>query len=200
MIKKKRVAAICKSHKHVMIQTTRDNTQWIGDGGAMYILAGIEPMSAEGLASMLDYSEKDFTAIRFSEIHASEELFSDNNDDMQIKDAPKRVIIKNAEYLIFETETDLIIINGAYLKPIDTDDQTTYHLRTVSDGTTCLCVKKGFLPEAVILGVKFENKALEDWFSEIAGIVGAVQTKYMTRREPSWSGQDLQMAFGDCEE
>lgn len=47
MIKKKRVAAICKSHKRVMMQTTRDNTQWIGDGGAMYILAGIAPMSAE---------------------------------------------------------------------------------------------------------------------------------------------------------
>lgn len=200
MIKKKRVAAICKSHKRVMMQTTHDNTQWIGDGGAMYILAGIEPMSAEGLASMLDYSEKDLTTIRFSEIHASEELFSDNNDDMQVKDAPKRVIIKNAEYLIFETETDLIIINGAYLKPIDTDDQTTYHMRKLSDGTTCLCVKKGFLPEAVILGVNFDNKALENWFNEIAGIVGAVQTKYMTRREGMPEESNLQMAFEDGEE
>ena len=200
MIKKKRVAAICKSHKRVMMQTTRDNTQWIGDGGAMYILAGIAPMSAESLASMLDYSEKDFTTIHFSEIHASEELFSDNNDDMQIKDAPKRVIIKNAEYLIFETETDLIIINGAYLKPIDTDDQTTYHMRKLSDGTTCLCVKKGFLPEAVILGVNFDNKALEDWFNEIAGIVGSVQTKYMTRREGMPKELDLQMTLEDGEE
>lgn len=69
MIKKKRVAAICKSQKCLRMQTLRDNTQWIGDGGAMYILAGIEPMSADSLASMLDYSEKDIAAIRFTEIH-----------------------------------------------------------------------------------------------------------------------------------
>lgn len=57
MIKKKRVAALCKSYKCLIMQTNSDNTQWIGTGAAMYMLAGIEPMSAESLASMLDYTE-----------------------------------------------------------------------------------------------------------------------------------------------
>lgn len=200
MIKKKRVAAICKSHKRVLMQTTCDNTQWIGDGGSMYILAGIAPMSAESLASMLDYSEKDVLKVRFKEINAPEDLYSDNVNDIQIEKPPKRVIIENAEYLIFETDTKLIFIDGEHLKPIVTDDQTTYHFRTVSNGQECLCVKKGFLPEAVILGVNFENKALNDWFSEIAETVSSVQNKFMARRETSWSEQDLQMALEDNEE
>lgn len=195
MIKKKRVATLCKAQKRVIMQTTSDNTQWIGDGGAMYILAGIEPMSAESLASMLDYSDKDFLTIKFAEIDAPEELYSDNANDIQIKEPPKRVIIKNAEYLIFETATELIFINGEYLKPIVTDDQTTYHFRTVPNGQECLCVKKGLLPEAVILGLNFNDQALNDWFSEIANTVSSVQAKYMTRRENSWSEQDLQIAF-----
>ncbi len=145
MIKKKRVAALCKSKKHLTMQTLRDNTQWIGDGAAMYILAGIEPMSADSLASMLDYSEKDIAAISFTEIHASEELFSDEKgSDVQIENPPKRVIIKDVEFLIFETGNDLIFINGDYLKPIVTDDQTTYHIRTLSDGENVLCVKRAF--------------------------------------------------------
>ncbi len=201
MIKKKRVAAICKSQKCLRMQTLRDNTQWIGDGGAMYILAGIEPMSADSLASMLDYSEKDIAAIHFTEIHAPEELFSDNNVcDVQIKNPPKRVIIKNAEFLIFETGNDLIFIDGGYLKPIDTDDQTTYHMRTLSDGENVLCVKKGFLPEAVILGVKFDNSALNDWFDDLAGIITSVQNKYMARRETEPGEADLQMTFEESED
>lgn len=201
MIKKKRVATICKSQKCLRMQTLRDNTQWIGDGGAMYILAGIEPMSADSLASMLDYSEKDIKAIRFTEIHASEELFSDNNvSDIQIKNPPKRVIIKNAEFLIFETGNDLIFINGDYLKPIVADDQTTYHMRTLSDGENVLCVKKGFLPEAVILGVKFDNGALDGWFDDLAGIITSVQNKYMARREAVPGEPDLQMRLEEGED
>lgn len=200
MIKKKRVAAICKSQKCLRMQTLRDNTQWIGDGGAMYILASIEPMSADSLASMLDYSEKDIAAIHFTEIHAPEELFSDNNaGDVQIKNPPKRVIIKNAEFLIFETGNDLIFIDGGYLKPIDTDDQTTYHMRTLSDGENVLCVKKGFLPEAVILGVKFEYNALKEWFDDLTEIMTSVQVKYMMRREAEPGEADLQMMLEEQE-
>lgn len=202
MIKKKRVAALCKSCKHLVMQTMSDNTQWIGDGGAMYILAGIEPMSAESLASMLDYTEKDFAGITFSENHTADELFREENDsDVQIESPPKRVIIENSEYLIFETGTKLIFINGEYLKPIVVDDQTTYFMRTApSDGNCVLCVKKGFLPEAIICGVSFDEKALNDWFDDLAGIITSVQNKYMARREIEQGEADLQMTFEEDED
>lgn len=197
MIKKKRVAALCKSYKCLIMQTNSDNTQWIGTGAAMYILAGIEPMSAESLASMLDYTEKDFAGITFSEYHIADELFVEENDsDVQIESPPKRVIIENSEYLIFETGTKLIFINGEYLKPIVVDDQTTYFMRNVPDGKgIALCVKKGFLPEAIICGVSFDEKTLNSWFDELAGIITSVQNKFMARREAEPGEADLQMAF-----
>lgn len=197
MIKKKRVAALCKSYKCLIMQTNSDNTQWIGTGAAMYILAGIEPMSAESLASMLDYTEKDFAGITFSEHHIADELFAEENDsDVQIESPPKRVIIENSEYLIFETGTKLIFINGEYLKPIVVDDQTTYFMRNVPDGKgIALCVKKGFLPEAIICGVSFDEKTLNAWFDELAGIITSVQNKFMARREAEPGEADLQMAF-----
>lgn len=183
MIKKKRVAALCKSRKHLIMKTTSDKTQWIGTGAAMYILAGIKPMSAASLASMLDYSEKDFDDITFSEYDIPEELFAEENDsDILIETPPNRVIIENSEYLIFETGTKLIFINGEYLKPIVADDQTTYFIRTApSDGNCVLCVKKGFLPEAIICGVHFEEKALHDWFDDLGKIIDAVTYKYIAR-------------------
>lgn len=146
MIKKKRVAAVCKSRKFLQMQTMPDNTQWIGDGAAMYILAGIEPMSAESLASMLDYTEKDFSNIRFVEGKAPFEIFSDENGtDVQIEAPPKRVIIKGSEYLIFETEKSLIFIDGDYLKPIITDGQTTFFMRRFPESNRdLLCVKRLF--------------------------------------------------------
>lgn len=180
MIKKKKVAAICKAHRRLVSQTMPDNTQWIGDGCAMYILAGIDPMSWESLASMLDYTEKDIANISYSESSVSEDLFSENNrTDVQVEAPPKRVIIKDVEYLIFETETRLVFINGKYLKPIDVDDQTTYFTRTFRDGHIALCVKKGFLPEAVILGVEFAEEKIDDWFDELGLIMTSVTEKYI---------------------
>ncbi len=182
MIKKKRVAAICKAQRRLIMQTTPDNVQWIGDGRAMYILAGIEPMSAESIASMLDYTEKDIANISFSDGSLPDELFGDNDSaDIQIETQPKRVIIKNAEYLIFETGTKLIFIDGECLKPIVADDQTTYFIRTFSESThNVLCVKKGFLPEAIIAGIEFKEDFLNTWFDEMGGIINAITEKYIS--------------------
>lgn len=180
MIKKKRVAALCKSCGYLTSQTMSDKSQRIGDGCAMYILADIEPMSFESLASMLDYTEKDIKRISYFESSVSEELFSENNStDVQIEAPPKRVIIKDKEYLIFETEARLVFIDGRYLKPIDVNDQTTYFTRTFRDGHIALCVKKGFLPEAVILGVEFTEEEIDKWFDEISVIMTSVTEKYI---------------------
>lgn len=202
MIKKKRVAALCKSRKHLIMQTMSDNTQWIGDGAAMYILAGIEPMSAESLASMLDYTDKEFADIAFTEHHAAAELFREENDsDVQIESPPKRVIINNSEYLIFETGTKLIFINSEYLKPILTDDQTTYFMRNVpGTASIALCVKKGFLPEALICGVSFNEKTLSTWLDELGGIINAVTCKYIGHLDKGEDEYGEQLELEDDDE
>lgn len=199
MIKKKRVAALCKSCGYLTSQTMSDKSQWIGDGCAMYILADIEPMSFESLASMLDYTEKDIKRISYFESSVSEELFSENNStDVQIEAPPKRVIIKDKEYLIFETEARLVFIDGRYLKPIDVNDQTTYFTRTFRDGHIALCVKKGFLPEAVILGVEFTEEEIDKWFDEISVIMTSVTEKYIPNIVRS-DDPGEQMTLGDGE-
>lgn len=67
MIKKKRVAAICKSTRRLRLETLTDNTQWIGNGHAFYIMAGVNLMTIEAVASMFDYSEKDMQKISVAE-------------------------------------------------------------------------------------------------------------------------------------
>lgn len=200
MIKKKRVAALCKAYKRLEMQTMPDNTQWIGDGAAMYILAGIEPMSAESIASILDYTEKDISSINFVDGEAPFEIFGDENGtDVQIETPPKRVIIKGSEYLIFEVEKALIFIDGNYLKPIVTDDQTTFFMRTSPcSSRKFLCVKKGFLPEAVIAGVKFDEKYLNEWFDELSVIMTSVTEKYIPHIVRS-DDPGEQMMLGDGE-
>ncbi|MCX4357468.1 MAG: hypothetical protein OSJ43_14850 [Oscillospiraceae bacterium] len=201
MIKKKCVAAICKAHKRLKAQTMSDNTQWIGIGEAMYILAGIEPMSLDAIASMLDYTEKDISKMGLDEGHADEEIFSENNSsDIQIETPPKRVIIKDAEYLIYETGTRLIFINSYYLKPIVADDQTTYFMRTLPDGMTVLCVKKGFLPEAIICGVRFDEQALHTWFDELCGIINNVTDKYINNLAEMSKAIDEQLKLEESDD
>ncbi len=51
------------------------------------------------------------------------------------------------------------------------------------------------MPEAVILGVKFDNSALDGWFDDLAGIITSVQNKYMARRETMSEESDMQMRF-----
>lgn len=198
MIKKKRVAALCKACKRLQMQTMPDKTQWIGNGTAMYILAGIEPMSAESLASMLDYTEKDYLKISFVEGKIPVEVFSDENStDVQIEAPPKRVIIRNSEYLIFETAEKLIFIDGDYLKPIVTDGQTTFFMRKLPESNyNLLCVKKGFFPEAIIAGVEFSEKSLYEWFDDMACIITSIQDKYLLHLEKEAESDEQLMLEG----
>lgn len=185
MIKTKKVSAICKAYKRVKVQVVGDEapTQWIGDGYGMYILAGVEPLNEFGLASVLDFTEKDVNNIVFSDSELPEYIFDDDcGDEVKIERAPERIIIGGSEYLIFRTDNNLIFIDELHLKPVVTDSQTNFFLRNV-EHYPVLCVKKRLLLEAVINGAFITNETLENWFSDIAKTISEIQEHYMRPAE-----------------
>lgn len=182
MIKTKKVAAICKTHKRIASQVIGDETptQWIGDGFGMYILAGVEPLNEYGLASVFDYSESDVKSIVFGSGGFPDNIFNDDfSGEVKIEKSPERIIIKGAEYLIFRTDDNLIFIDELYLKPVVTNSQTNFSLRNIGDLGTALCIKKGLLLEAVIMGTYLTNELLKEWFSDIAKTISDIQKHYM---------------------
>ena len=78
MIKKKKVAAICRKHKQLRLATTADGTQWIGpSSGTLYIMAGMPRMTIDEALSAFDYSEKDVENMSVSEINKIDKYLAD---------------------------------------------------------------------------------------------------------------------------
>ena len=57
MIIKKKVASICKKNKSMLLATSADNTQWVGQGSAFYSIAGLPQMTVPEVMNALDYTD-----------------------------------------------------------------------------------------------------------------------------------------------
>ncbi len=194
MIKKKAIASICKAHGNFTTKNTAKNIQWLGDSGAMYILERISPMPAESLAILLDCTEKDMEKLNFSETDTPDNLFADDHPgDVQIKKPPKRVYHWDKEFLVYEVDERVIIIDSEYLKPIVSDGQTTFFIRPYyemfDDNICALCVKQGLFAQAVILETHFDTKAAEEIATDLSDTAAAIRMKYLNSPPFGYSGK-----------
>ncbi len=197
MIKKKAIASICKAHGNFTTKNTAKNIQWLGDSGAMYILEGISPMPAESLAILLDCTEKDMDKLNFSETDTPDNLFADDHPgDVQIKKPPKRVYHWDKEFLVYEVDERVIIIDSEYLKPIVSDGQTTFFIRPYyemfDDNICALCVKQGLFAQAVILETHFDTKAAEEIATDLSDTAAAIRMKYLNSPPFGYSGKSTE--------
>ncbi len=194
MIKKKAIASICKAHGNFTTKNTAKNIQWLGDSGAMYILEGISPMPAESLAILLDCTEKDMDKLNFSETDTPDELFADDHPgDVQIKKPPKRIYHWDKEFLVYEVDERVIIIDSEYLKPVVSDGQTTFFIRPYIeefyDHVYALCVKQGLFAQAVILETNFNTKAAEEIAADLSDTAAAIRMKYLKSPDFGYSNK-----------
>lgn len=200
MILKKKVAQLCKRSKGILLATAKDKTQWVGANSAAYSLSGMPTMSIEEVMVAFDYTEDEkakFTAA--SVIDLGDLISDDYADEILIEDNSKSVYFNDIHYVMYTAGGRVIMINSEYLIAIKTCGETRYYIRFKETGECFLCVKNGFIAEALIAERKFAKEELETLLNSLRQTAKQIEDGYMpdTAAETEYDEEAEQLGMED---
>ena len=199
MIIKKKVAAICKKSKSLLLATSNDNTQWVGQGLAFYSIAGLPKMTLPEVMNALDYTEDEkakFTTMAPMDLGKS---ISDAYPEEILADEIKAVYHNAIKYLMIKAG-GRVILNSEYLVPVKHEAQTSYYVRFKENGDAFLCVKVGLLAEAIVRDSCFTDDEIKSLIDSMRRIETNILNGYAPYIDIKNEESDMQMKMNDSEE
>lgn len=188
MIKKKKVAALCKKTYTISMTTRSDGTQWVGNGTALYSMEGMPKMTPDEVAVAFDYSDTERKAMTLNENRYIAALTVDDYPGEIIIESPSRdIIIGSEHYLMFKAADRVMFIDSGALAPVELDSQTNFFMRCI-DGREeykFLCVKNGLLAQAIIMATVISQERLDEWIADMYDTINSVKTGYKYHSEDS---------------
>jgi hypothetical protein len=153
-MKLKAIAALFAKNKRLIIHTTADQSQWLSNGYAMYVLSGLPHMSTDGILRVFDVPEDKRKAWHCEEsgipktINIAEALPGEE----QIEPLATKIIWQDDTFWLFqEAPRQIHAIREALVKPLlDEIAYITYWKRATTDGNFMLAIKKGLELKAII--------------------------------------------------
>lgn len=188
MIKKKKVAALCKKTYTISMTTRSDGTQWVGNGTALYSMEGMPKMTPDEVAVAFDYSDTERAAMKHNENSAAAVLTGDEYPaEILIEIPPRDVIIGSGHYMMFKAADRVMFISSSALTPIEIDGQTNFYMRFLrgNEEYKFLCVKQGLLAQAIIMATVISQERLDEWIADMYDTINSVKTGYKCHSEDS---------------
>lgn len=200
MIIKKKVASICKKSKSVLLATSNDNTQWVGQGRAFYSMAGLPKMTLPEVMNALDYTEDEkakFTTM--APIDLGKSIYDTYSEEIPA-DEIKAVYHNAIKYLMIKAGGRVILINSEYLVPIKYEAQTSYYVRFKENGDAFLCVKSGLFAEAIVRDCCFTDGEIKSLIAGMKQIETNILNGYAPYIETNDEESEEQMEMYDSGE
>ncbi len=192
MIIKKKVASICKKSKSMLLATSADNTQWVGQGSAFYSIAGLPQMTVPEVMNALDYTDDE--KARFTEMAPIDlgKNISDAYPEEILADEIKAVYHNAVKYVMVKAGGRVILINSEYLIPVKHEAQTGYYVRLKENGDAFLCIKVGMLAEAIVMDSCFTETEIHALIDGMKSIETSILNGYApyTENNLNNSGDD----------
>ena len=201
ILKKKKVAQLCKRSKGILLATAKDKTQWAGAQSATYSLAGMPSMSIEELMVAFDYTEDEKSKFTTTSVIDLGDLISDDYpNEILVENNSKSVYFNDVHYVMYSAGGRVILINSEYLVPIKTCGETRYYIRFKETGECYLCVKNGMIAEAVIGERNFSEGELDALLKSLRETADQIEDGYEPRasaKEYDEGSQQLGMEEDD---
>lgn len=157
-MKLKTIAALCKKSQNIVIMEKPAGgnciKQWIGDGYALYPIAGLPYLDEESIFTIFDVTEKQRENYSFHQGALPEDLnFGDTDANERMLDGEKMSIIVAGRTLIpLKTQYGMVFIDEKYLAPIaEAAEVLELYGRITNDGQAYIAAKAGFMLIAVIM-------------------------------------------------
>lgn len=162
----KRIAALCKAAKNIILLDCDDGTQWVGNGRGFYQLVGMPELGEQSICAVMDIppekaAEMKITRNKMPEAYDPEKAggvsgYLEFDDGNCVTFMGKTLMpVKNREGIRF--------IQPKYLKPLGDLDNITLE----SGSRRFLIANDGMFPVAVIL-VEPVPGQLVSWLAEVS--------------------------------
>lgn len=180
MIKKKKVAALCKKNYTITMTTRSDGTQWVGNDTALYSMEGMPKMTPEEVAVAFDYSDAERKAMTLHENRFLAALTTDDYPEEIIIEDPPRDIIIGSHYKMFSAAGQVMFIDSAALAPVELDSQTNFFMRFIDghEEHKFLCVKRGLLAQAIVIATVISRERIDEWVVDMYNTINSIKTGY----------------------
>ena len=176
------IAQKCRSNKHAII-VDAGAYQFLGNGPAMYKVAGLPALEPGNIPALFGLSEKDWLENWASSIASADTTgvsFDDTDPLDEMTDQPYTSIVVNGEILrcfVGLSSREMIFVKSWYLENFD-PGIVGYYIRRTSKGRPVLAVKQGMFIEALIYPVSVAPKALSDRLYDFATAVSKQCSNY----------------------
>lgn len=180
MIKKKKVAALCKKAHTITMTTCSDGTQWVGNGTALYSMEGMPKMTPNEVAVAFDYSDIERETMTLNENRYIAALTADDYPGEIIIENPPRDLVIGSHYQLFSAAGQVMFIDSAALAPVELDSQTNFFMRCIDghEEDKFLCIKQGLLAQAIIIATVISQERIDEWVADMYNTINSIKTGY----------------------
>ena len=167
-MKIKAIASAFKRNKHLIIYTTPNGGQWIGNGNALYSMEGMPELTAEQVLQMFDVPEEK-RADWFCDTMQMPEFFcrDDFCNGTEFKQLKTALEIDGNTLLLFESGGEIYAFNERLLSPLYDEIETLlyYHTSWVEYNgkrNVALVCNSGLFTKAIIIPYKLGENAIKE--------------------------------------
>lgn len=141
-MKVKSLATIAKKRKNIIIFEDLYRRQWVGDGVAMYLLAGMPRVTENNILSVFDIPSVKRDEYMVENIEMPENVnFEDYTEEKLLKENFIDITVYDRQLKYFLTSTGITFLDMQYLKPLDDSYHIDFYERWTTTGTTYIAIK-----------------------------------------------------------
>lgn len=203
-MKLKKVAALCSQIGAFYLYDQADRQgeivcQWLGDGNAVYPIAGLPYMEMDHVCAMFDIPAKKQEKMIFRHTVAPESInWEDSDQEERQLDDPKLCLrYGGREVLPLRTSAGITFIQEKYLAPLDSLEYLRLYERRSRSGGVYIAAKIGMVVQAVIMPVDIVNEDFVDKMDELTEMCRAALLKKNQMQAERDRGQGTLLSEGE---
>lgn len=156
-MKIKALASLCKESQHIQAYDRMNGSkaeQWIGDGMGSYPIHGLPYLDENSIFTLFEVPKDKREEYEFDHAEMPPALCADDatRDEVELERPAIHIRVNGRLYLPFDTSRGIVLVDGAYLKPIaDVMKLVLFFERRTPEGGVYIACKVGFLLCALIL-------------------------------------------------
>lgn len=150
----KKISALCKSAKQIVLLDSDSGRQWAGDGNAFYELIGMPTLGERSICVVMDIPPDKAAGMIIRRDHFPAGYNTDEDDDTgryMAYNMDNGIKFEGLELMPVSDGIEMYVIQPKYLAPLADLAAVTLEARTSPKGDTYIVAKDGMFVVAIIM-------------------------------------------------
>lgn len=165
----KKIAALCKSSKEVLLLDQEDGTQWVGTGVALYALDEMPTLGERSICTVLDIPPE-----KAGEMNVQRKEFPETYSTEETEVGERALQFDMDNFITFEGRTmlpcffgeEILFIQPKYLGPLEDSEMLALSVRRAANGERYIVAHDGLFLTAILMPIEPRKRAL-DWMERL---------------------------------